>query len=168
MEKRDLYDINRNLTGETIFKGEQVPENRYIVVVLAFIQNSDGKFLIQKRVERKGGKYASTEGHPKSGETSKEGIITEVYEELGIKLEKEELQLFYSGRTDENRAFWDDYYIKKDIEDLNSLKLQEDEVSSVQWLSEEEIRELIKEGKFFENDIEEFEILLDWLKNKGK
>ena len=49
MEKRDLYDINRSLTGKTICKGEPIPKNNYIVVVLVFIQNSDGKFLIQKR-----------------------------------------------------------------------------------------------------------------------
>ena len=52
-EKRDLYDINRNLTGETIYKGEEIPEGRYINVVLVFIQNSKGDFLIQKRSERK-------------------------------------------------------------------------------------------------------------------
>ena len=49
MEKRDLYDINRSLTGKTICKGEPIPKNNYIVVVLVFIQNNDGKFLIQKR-----------------------------------------------------------------------------------------------------------------------
>ena len=49
IEKRDLYDINRVLTGKTIFKGDSIPDNNYIVVVLVFIQNSDGKFLIQKR-----------------------------------------------------------------------------------------------------------------------
>ena len=48
MEKRDLYDSNRNLTGETIYKGEQTPDGKFIVVVLIFIQNSEGKFLIQK------------------------------------------------------------------------------------------------------------------------
>lgn len=66
MEKRDLYDINRNLTGKTIFKGESIPENNYIIVVLVFIQNSEGKFLIQKRSEIKNGKYATTGGHQKS------------------------------------------------------------------------------------------------------
>ena len=60
MEKRDLYDADRNLTGETIFKGEKIPENKYILVVLSFIENSDGKFLIQKRSVQKNGKFAST------------------------------------------------------------------------------------------------------------
>ena len=70
IEKRDLYDINRVLTGKTIFKGDSIPDNNYIVVVLVFIQNSDGKFLIQKRSKIKNGKYATNGGHPKSGENS--------------------------------------------------------------------------------------------------
>ena len=82
MEKRDLYDANRNLTGETIFKGEKIPDGRYIVVVLVFIQNSDVKFLIQKRSKIKNGKFATTGGHPKSGESSIQGIITEVQAEV--------------------------------------------------------------------------------------
>ena len=50
MEKRDLYDINRKLTGETIYKNEKIPANRYILVVLVFIQNSQGKFVHQTKV----------------------------------------------------------------------------------------------------------------------
>ena len=167
MEKRDLYDIDRNNTGETIFKGEEIPDDRYIVVVLVFIQNSEGKYLIQKRSETKNGKYATTGGHPKSGESSVQGIITEVYEEIGLKLNPKDLKLYFTGRTDEKRVFWDDYYIKMDVKNIEELKLQKDEVSSVEWLSEDEIKQLMKEGKFFENHYGEFEILLDWLKNGG-
>ncbi len=29
MEKRDLYDFNRNLTGKTIFKCDPIPDNNY-------------------------------------------------------------------------------------------------------------------------------------------
>ena len=53
MEKRDLYDKNRNLTGKTIYKGESVPEGSYIIVVLIYIQNSKGEFLLQKRSANK-------------------------------------------------------------------------------------------------------------------
>ena len=166
MEKRDLYDIERNTTGETIFKGEEIPDDRYIVVVLVFIQNSEGKYLIQKRSETKNGKYATTGGHPKSGESSVQGIITEVYEEIGLKLNPKDLKLYFTGRTDEKRVFWDDYYIKMDVKNIEELKLQKDEVSSVEWLSEDEIKQLMKEGKFFENHYGEFEVLLDWLKKE--
>lgn len=168
MEQRDLYDINRKLIGKTIFKGDTIPENNYIVVVLVFIQNSEGKFLIQKRSKNKNGKYATTGGHPKSGESSIQGIISEVREEIGIELKEKDIQLYYTGRSDDDRVFWDDYYIKMDIDNIEDLILQKEEVESVCWLSEEEIYSLMKENEFFINHYEEFEILVKWLKEKYK
>lgn len=164
MEKRDLYDKDRSKTGETIYKGEDIPKGRYIIVVLVFIQNSEGKFLIQKRSKRKNGKYATTGGHPKSGEDSIQGIITEVKEEIGLDLKAEDLQLYFGGRSETEKVFWDDYYIKLDVDNINNLKLQEEEVESVHWFSTEEIKKLMNEDKFFKNHYEEFEILLNWLK----
>jgi 8-oxo-dGTP pyrophosphatase MutT (NUDIX family) len=166
MEKRDLYDAERNLTGETILKGEKIPEGKYIVVVLVFIQNSEGKFLIQKRSKIKNGKFATTGGHPKSGESSIQGILTEVEEEIGLKLNPNDLQLYFSGKSESEKVFWDDYYIKKDVEDIRCLKLQEEEVDSVEWLSKNDIENLMNQDKFFKNHYEEFEILLKWLSDK--
>ena len=168
MEKRDLYDINRNLTGETIFKGDEIPEGKYIIVVLVYIQNSKGQFLIQKRSKIKNGKLATTGGHAKSGESSVQGIISEVKEEIGLDLKEEDLRLYYSGKSDEERVFWDDYYIKMDVPDIQKLKLQEEEVESVCWLTVEQIRELKEKGEFWKNHYEEFEILLEWLKRDQK
>ena len=122
--------------------------------------------MIQKRSKRKNGKYATTGGHPKSGESSIQGIITEVNEEIGLKLNSNDLKLYFSGRSDAERVFWDDYYVKMDVKDIKKLKLQEEEVGLVEWLSEDEIKQLMKEDKFFKNHYEEFEILLDWLNSK--
>ena len=162
MEQRDLYDKDRNLTGKTIYKGEEVPDGKYIIVVLVYIQNFEGKFLIQKRSARKNGLYATTGGHPKSGEDSIQGIITEVKEEIGLDIKPEDLVLYYGGRSESSRVFFDDYYVKMDIDDIDKLKLQEEEVESLHWFSAEEIHELMKEEKFFKNHYEEFEELEKW------
>lgn len=167
MEKRDLYDKNRNLINKTVFKNEAIPDGYYIVVVLVFIQNSDGKFLIQKRSEAKNGKFATTGGHPKSGESSIDGIVTEIKEEIGLDVNKNDLQLFFSGRSDSKNVFWDDYYIKLDIKNINDLKLQKSEVDSLHWFSSDEIEKLMSDGKFFKNHYEEFEILLHWLEQNS-
>ena len=166
MEIRDLYDKDRNLTGETILKGEQIPENRYIIVMLIFIQNSEGKFLIQKRSKQKNGLLAATGGHAKSGETSIQAIQTEVKEEIGLDLPEDKIELYFSGRQDEERVFFDDYYIKLDIDDISNLKLQEEEVESVCWMTKDEIIEAKKNGTFFMNHFEEFETLIDWLEDR--
>ena len=168
MEKRDLYDENRELTGETVYKGEPIPEGKYIIVVLVYIQNSEGKFLIQKRSKLKDGKYATTGGHVKSGETSVEGILSEVREELGLELNPDDLVLYYGNHSAEQQVFWDDYYIKLDIDDISKLKLQEEEVESVKWATAEEMKQMMKDGEFLRNHYEEFEILLDWLDKQGE
>ena len=82
MEKRDLYNENRELLGKTIFKDEVIPDGSFILMVVGFIENSDGQYLIQKRSGIKGGEWAFTGGHPKHGESSLEGIKTEIIEEL--------------------------------------------------------------------------------------
>lgn len=166
MEKRDLYDKNRNLTGKTIYKGESVPEGSYILVVLIYIQNSKGEFLLQKRSVRKNGLWATTGGHSKSGEDSIQGILTEVKEEIGIDLDPKKLVKYYGGRSENERVFWDDYYIKMDIDDIEKLKLQKEEVEKVGWFSIDEIKKMNDKGEFFRNHYEEFQVLMDWLKER--
>lgn len=65
MEYLDLYDINKNLTGEKIVRGKGkpiVPENNYINIVIIFIQNSRNEFLFQITSKDKGQELATTGG----------------------------------------------------------------------------------------------------------
>ncbi len=164
MEKRDLYDINRNLTGETIYKGDSIPDGKFILVVLSFIQNSKGEFLIQKRSVQKHGKYGSTGGHAKTGETSIQAMMTEINEEIGLNINEDELNLVYSGRDDIDKVFFDLYYIKKDFS-TDSLTLQEEEVESVKWMTVDEIKQLISTNEFLDSNVDEFYKILDYLNN---
>ncbi len=166
MEKRDLYDKDRNLTGETIFKGETIPEGKYIIVILVTIQNSKGKFLVQKRSKQKDGKYAFTGGHVKTGETSIEGMMAEIKEEIGLTVKPEELELIFSGREDKAQVFFDLYYMKKDL-NISDLVLQEEEVESVQWNTIEEIEKLINNDEFLINHAEEVYRTIDIFKQRG-
>lgn len=163
MEQRDLYDKNRDLTNKTIKKGEITPEGFYIIVVLIFIENSNGEFLIQRRSRKfKDGKLATTGGHVKSGDTSIEGIIEEVSEEIGLDIPPSNIQLYYSGREDSAQVFFDDYYARLDIDDLSKLKLQDNEVDEVLWMTKDEIYRACEAGEFLKNHIEEFDRLMAW------
>ena len=71
--------------------------------------------------------------------------------------------MYYSGISEEEQVFWDDYYIKIDVPNIENLELQKEEVDSVHWFSIDEIKKLNEEDKFFKNHYEEFEILLKWL-----
>lgn len=160
MELRDLYDENKKLTGETIYKGQDVPKGRYYITVVVFIQNDKKEFLLQKRVKKKDGKWATTGGHPVSGETSKQGIITEIKEELGINVVEENVILFKTIKTEDD--YVDIYYLKEDV-DINRIKIQKEEVEDVKWATIEEIQKMIQEGKFSNSHKEFFEDCLKYL-----
>lgn len=163
MEVRDLYDINRKPTGETIFKGEKAPNGKYIVVVLCIIQNSKGEFLIQKRSKQKNGKFGSTSGHLETGENSISGMVREIKEELNLDVQPYELELLFSGRNDKKQNFFDIYYLRKDC-NINDLILQEDEVDFINWYSMGEIINFIKKGLFTTSHSEVFLELKNMLK----
>lgn len=160
MEYRDLYDINRNLTGEKILKDEPIPENKYIMMVVIFIRNGKNEFLIQKRSKEKGGLWATTGGHPKSGEDSLQCIITEVKEELGIDIKKPILFKKASGKN----TLCDLYFLNKNI-NINDIHLQKEEVNEVRWATIEEIEKLMQEKKFNKGHFMMFNDLLKYLKN---
>lgn len=160
MEKRDLYNENKELTGKTIYKNEEIPEGYFILMVVAFIENNEGLFLIQKRSVIKGGEWAFTGGHPKSGENSKEGLYTEIKEELGIDAINPILFKEAKGKN----TFCDLYYLKQDIK-LEDIIKQVEEVEEVAYASKEEIEDLFNRGLFKKGH---YMMFMDLLKYKGE
>lgn len=49
METWDLYDKNRQLLNETMTRGNEVPANRYHLVIHVCIINKQGQLLMQKK-----------------------------------------------------------------------------------------------------------------------
>ena len=145
MEYRDLYDKDRNLTGKTIAKGEEIPKGYYITIVVCFMENSEGKFLMQKRSLEKDDLWATTGGHPKSGEDSLTGMHTEILEELGLDIDPKELKLVTTDQDD--KIICDIYYLKKDI-NLNDITMQESEVADVKYLTLDEIETMYQKGEY--------------------
>ena len=143
-ELRDLYDINSERTGKTYYKGDSIPEGYYPMVVMAVIRNSKGEFLMQKRVESKGGDWGVTGGHPKAGETPIEGMLTEVKEELGLSFSKDDFIEYDSGC--DGKDCYKMYLVNKDI-DLNEITIQEEELTEVRWFSMEELDNMVSTGE---------------------
>ena len=162
MEKRDLYDENKILTGEVISKGDYVPKGRYYLTVVVWIENSKGEFLIQKTVPEKHHMWATTGGHPKSGESSLDGIVQEVKEELGLIINPRKFTLFKTIKTEDD--FIDLYYAQQDF-DLDEITLQEEEVEEVKWASRKDIGSLIEDGEFLPPHIEFYKYCLEYLDN---
>ena len=161
-ELRDLYDINSNKTNKTYRKGDLIPEGYYPMVVMVVIRNSNGEFLMQKRVESKGGDWGVTGGHPKSGETPIEGIITEVKEELGLDYSKENFIEYDSGC--DGKDCYKMYFVTKDI-NINDITIQQEELSEVRWFTMDELKDMVNSGELNEDQIACFNKVCNYLNN---
>lgn len=161
-ELRDLYDINSNKTDKTYYKGESIPNGYYPMVVMAVIRNSKGEFLMQKRSINKGGDWGVTGGHPKSGETPIEGIISEVKEELGLDFSNEKFIEYDSGC--DGKDCYKMYYINKDI-DINDITIQKEELSEVKWFTMDELKRMVESKELNNDQISCFIKVCDYIKN---
>ena len=160
-ELRDLYDKNSNKTNKTYRKGDPIPEGYYPMVVMVVIRNSKGEFLMQKRSLSKGGDWGVTGGHPKSGETPIEGIITEVKEELGLDFSKEKF-IEYDAGCDGSDCY-KMYYVTKDI-NIKDISIQEEELSEVRWFTLKELQDMVKKKELNEDQISCFLKVCDYIK----
>lgn len=160
-EERDLYNEQLELTGKTYFKGGKIPNGYFPMVVMIAIQNSTGEFLMQKRVESKGGDWGVTGGHPKHGESPEQGIITEVKEELGIDISNQKIIEFERGCDGKDCYIM--YYTKIDL-DIDKLIIQLDELSEVRWFSMEKLQQMVDNGELNKDQVEFFTKCTEFLK----
>jgi 8-oxo-dGTP pyrophosphatase MutT (NUDIX family) len=144
-ERWDLYDENRELTGETIERGKLLPVGRFHLVSAAWIRNTKGQFLISQRHPSKNYPYRweCTGGSILTGESSLIGIIREVEEELGIVLSTENAYLFHQAKRDVMQDFYDAWLFTADVP-LSSVITQPTEVINVKWVSKNELRQMVK------------------------
>lgn len=167
MELLDIYDSKGNKTGRVIQRGDKsvtLSEDEHIAVAVIFIENSKGEFLMQKTSTEKGGLYSSTGGHIDSGETALSTIKREVEEELGINIDEEPIEEY--GFIVYDRPLRYMFYLKKDI-DLKDVKVQDEEVEYVKYMTKEEIENLITNKQITESHGIIFNKILE-LKNNSK
>ena len=163
MELLDVYNSNGETTGKVVQRDDKnavFNGDEHIGVSIIYIQNNNGKFLMQKTSPDKGGTYSSTGGHIIHGETPTETIIRETYEEIGLDISNENFIELGHICVDFPVRFI--FYLKKDV-DLNNLKLQEKEVDSVYYFSVQEIKKMIDEGKIHKGHRVVFEKILEYL-----
>ena len=161
-ELRDLYDANGNKTDKTYYKGDLIPEGYYPMVVMVVIRNSNGEFLMQKRVLSKGGDWGVTGGHPKSKQSPIEGIISEVKEELGLDFSKDEFILYDSGC--DGKDCYKMYFVTKDI-NINEITIQKEELTEVKWFTMNELMDMVKKKELNEDQIACFNKVCKYLDN---
>lgn len=150
MEMFDIYTENREKTGRTIERGNKFAKGDYRFVVHACILNNKGEMLIQQRQPFKSS-WANmwdltAAGSVIAGETSKQAVQRELFEELGIEIDFSDIRPQLTMNFEE--GFDDIYIIKCDDININTLKLQYEEVQCVKWASMKEIEEMLHKGIF--------------------
>ena len=145
----DILNENGSLTGKTTVRGTGfLKPGEYHLVVHIWIISSDGKVLIQRRSENKKlmpGEWAATGGAAISGESSFEAANRELFEELGISSNPNTLKKIF--RLKRRNSLLDVWVITCDIETTN-LNLQESEVAEAKWVTQTELKNMIKSGQF--------------------
>lgn len=160
MERFDLYDRDRRLTGITARRGDPIPPDSYRLAIHVCLFGEDGRLLIQQRqpFKRKwsGLWDLSAAGSAICGESSREAAERETMEELGLKIDLSRVQPVLTVHWD--KGFDDIFILPSDI-DILSLKLQPEEVRAVKWSSLQEILQMIDDGSFIPYEKSYIELL---------
>ena len=168
MEIWELLDENGNKIGKTIERGNKIPDGLYHLATDVWIVNSKNQILIQKRSpnkEQNPNVWSATGGSVVKGENSFEAIQRETYEELGIKLNSNNLKLVSKLKT--RNTWFDTYIIKQDV-NLKDIKMQQSEVSDVKWATYDEIENLYNNNMFIKNSWQSIrEIYKEYINNQG-
>lgn len=142
MEYNDIYDRDRRRTGRLHLRGTRWHRGEYGLIVCVWVYDGKGKLLLTRRAPEKSfpGTWENSGGAAKAGESSRQAIARELYEETGIKAEPGEFELLDSRR--DRDAFFDFYCLKNDTP-LEKIVLQEGETTDVKWATFEEVHQMI-------------------------
>lgn len=168
IEEVDIYDENKNKTGKTKIRHKDTLEKgEYIIGIQAIIINSRKQILISQRSSKKDIlplKWECNGGALLSGEDVIDGIIREIYEELGIKLKKEDAIYLKTAKNSER--FKEIYLFKKDI-NIEDIKFRDDECIDAKWVGIDKFMDMFNNGEIVNNvdfDREDYEKCLHLLK----
>lgn len=146
MEYNDVYDKYRNCTGRLHLRGTPWGVGEYGLVVCVWVYDGKGKLLLTRRAKGKSfaGTWENSGGAALAGETSRQAIVRELYEETGIRAEEGEFELLSTGM--DRNTHYDFYALKRDMP-LVEIKLLPGETDGVQWADFETVHALIEQKK---------------------
>lgn len=146
MEWNDIYDENRNLTGRVHRRGSQWKPGEYGVVVCVWVYDGAGHLLLTRRAKGKSfaGTWENSGGAVKAGETSRQAVARELFEETGIRADPEEFE--YLDTDSDRNMFYDHYCLRRALR-LKDIVLQPGETDDVMWASFGKVHWMIRTGK---------------------
>lgn len=145
-EWNDVYDENRIPTGRVHLRGTPWAPGEFGLVVCVWVYDGHGHILLTRRAKGKSfqGTWENSGGAAKAGETSRQAIARELFEETGIRAEQEEFE-FLSSDRDKN-TFYDHYCLKRQVP-LKEIVLLPGETDDVMWAGFGKIHWMIRTRK---------------------
>ena len=146
VELNDVYDENRNLTGRVHRRGTPWKAGDYGLVVCVWVYDGAGHLLLTRRAKGKSfaGTWENSGGAAKAGESSREAVARELFEETGIQADPEEFELLDSDM--DRNTFYDHYCLRRKVS-LKEIVLLPGETDDVMWASFGKIHWMIRTGK---------------------
>lgn len=143
MEFNDVYDKNRQLTGKVHRRGTRWQDGEYGLVVCVWVYDDRGRLLLTRRAPEKSfaGTWENSGGAVKAGETSRQAIARELFEETGIQAGEEEFYLLSSGR--DRNTHYDFYCLKRNVP-LRDIVLLPGETDGAKWVTFDEVHAMIR------------------------
>jgi len=144
-EQFDILNVSGIPTGVTADKGARLKDGQYYLGVHVYIYNSAGEFLLQQRSYNKNflpGGWDVVLEHVMSGESSIEGAVRGIKEEVGLSVSENDIK--FAGRFIWNtyHHIIDAYFVKANF-DVNELSLQSKEVICAKMVSKDDIVKLV-------------------------
>ena len=143
VEWNDIYDENRNLTGRIHKRGTPWKNGEYGLVVCVWVHDGHGKLLLTRRAKGKSfaGTWENSGGAAKAGEDSLSAVVRELYEETGIRADKDDFEFLGSDR-DRNNYF--DHYCLKNATPLEQIVLLPGETDGAKWVTFRQVHQMIE------------------------
>ncbi len=141
-EYNDIYDKDRCLTGRLHRRGTAWGEGEYGLVVCVWVHDGKGNLLLTRRAPQKSfaGTWENSGGAAKAGETSRQAIARELYEETGIEAAQEDFE--YIGSDRDGNTFYD-FYCLKNATPLSDIRLLPGETDGAKWVSIRQAEQMV-------------------------
>ena len=147
MELVDIYDAQGKPTGIVRARGDPLKDGEYLLAVGVWIVDEENNILLtQRSLEKRWapGKWENTAGHVQAGEDCPAAMVRELWEEIGLKVSKEELIPLGIART--GKYFGENYGLRL-RKHPDRLILQPGETCAAKWVTPEELDAMAKSGE---------------------
>lgn len=162
----DIYDENRRKTGKVVERGNyDFKPGEYHIVVTGIILNSKNEILITKRAPYKkfGLMWECNSGSILAGETSLQGILRELKEEIGVEFkEKDAIFLKTVKGGKKYPDFKDLWLFRKDVK-KEEITFPDGEAIDYKWVTIDEFMKMYNNNEIVPTvdfGIEEYKLAL--------